>query len=321
MMDLNQYLDQSAEQVDKLIYRYFGESCGELAAASAHLLLAGGKRLRPILLILSADAIRKGSSIDAIPAALALELTHSFTLIHDDIMDGDAVRRGVPTVHTRWDMPTAILAGDVLFASAFEFIAMADAPDNAKVRAISMLGRTCVQICEGQHLDMSFETEEDVTEGQYLTMVEKKTGVLYAAAAGIGAILAGGNPAHTDALYHFGRAIGMAFQIQDDIIDLYATPEESGKDRASDLREGKKTLISIKAQERGFDLSAYRRDLSNTEVDEVIARLESLGVIGEVRDTARDLIRNGKKRISLLPDSEEKQLLMDLADHFLVRSS
>jgi geranylgeranyl diphosphate synthase type I len=321
MMDLNQYLDQSAEQVDKLIYRYFGESCGELATASAHLLLAGGKRLRPILLILSADAIRKGSSIDAIPAALALELTHSFTLIHDDIMDGDAVRRGVPTVHTRWDMPTAILAGDVLFASAFEFIAMADAPDNAKVRAISMLGRTCVQICEGQHLDMSFETEEDVTEGQYLTMVEKKTGVLYAAAAGIGAILAGGNPAHTDALYHFGRAIGMAFQIQDDIIDLFASPEVSGKDRASDLREGKKTLISIKARGKGFDLSAYRRDLSDTEVDEVIAHLESLGVIREVRDTARDLIRNGKKRISILPDSEEKQLLMDLADHFLVRSS
>jgi geranylgeranyl diphosphate synthase type I len=95
----------------------------------------------------------------------------------------------------------------------------------------------------------------------------------------------------------------------------------SGKDRASDLREGKKTLISIKARGKGFDLSAYRRDLSDTEVDEVIARLESLGVIREVRDTARDLIRNGKKRISILPDSEEKQLLMDLADHFLVRSS
>ena len=134
-MDLNEFLDSTALQVDRLIYRYFGNVTGELGKASAHLLLAGGKRLRPALLLLSADSVRKGSSIDVMPAALALELTHSFTLIHDDIMDEDEFRRGVPTVHTRWDEPTAILAGDVLFASAFEFIAMADAPDNAKVRA------------------------------------------------------------------------------------------------------------------------------------------------------------------------------------------
>ncbi|NYT08212.1 MAG: polyprenyl synthetase family protein, partial [Methanomicrobiales archaeon] len=254
-MDLKEYLETNALQVDRLINRYFGHATGELGKASAHLLMAGGKRLRPALLLLSADAVRKGSSIDVMPAALALELTHSFTLIHDDIMDADAVRRGVPTVHTRWDEPTAILAGDVLFASAFEFIALADAPDNAKVRAVSMLARTCVEICEGQHMDISFESRDDVFEGEYLSMVEKKTGVLYAAAAGIGAILAGGTPAFADALYHFGRGIGMAFQIQDDIIDLVAPAEVSGKDRASDLREGKKTLISIKAREKGFDLS------------------------------------------------------------------
>ncbi len=319
-MDLKDYLLDTATQVDKLIYRYFGETCGELGEASSHLLLAGGKRLRPVMLILSADAVRKGSSIDLMPAALALELTHSFTLIHDDIMDGDVARRGVPTVHTKWNMPTAILAGDVLFASAFEFIAMTDAPDNAKVRAISMLGRTCVQICEGQHMDMAFESRDDVLEGEYMKMVEKKTGVLYAASARIGGILAGGNPSYVDALYHFGLGIGMAFQIQDDIIDLLASPEVSGKDQASDLREGKKTLIAMKALEKGFDLSEFRRDLSHDEVDCVIKKLESLGVLEEVRITARDLIENGKKRISILPDSEEKQLLSDLADYFLSRS-
>jgi geranylgeranyl diphosphate synthase type I len=319
-MDLKEYLENTAEQVDKLIYRYFGETCGELGMASSHLLLAGGKRLRPVLLILSADAIRKGSSIDVMPAALALELTHSFTLIHDDIMDGDVVRRGVPTVHTKWNMPTAILAGDVLFASAFEFIAMTDAPDNAKVRAISMLGRTCVQICEGQHMDMSFASRDDVLEGEYMKMVEKKTGVLYAASAGIGGILAGGNPSYIDALYHFGLGIGMAFQIQDDIIDLVAPPEVSGKDRASDLREGKKTLIAMKASEKGLDLSEYRRDLSPAEIESVIRNLESLGVLEEVRGTARDLIKNGKRRISVLPDTEEKRLLSELADYFLARS-
>ncbi len=319
-MDLKDYLESTALQVDRLINRYFGHASGELGKASAHLLLAGGKRLRPALLLLSADSVQKGSSIDVMPAALALELTHSFTLIHDDIMDADAVRRGVPTVHTRWDEPTAILAGDVLFASAFEFIALADVPDNAKVRAVSMLARTCVEICEGQHMDISFETRDDVSEGEYLTMVEKKTGVLYAAAAGIGAILAGGNPAHADALYNFGRGIGMAFQIQDDIIDLMAPAAVSGKDRASDLREGKKTLISIKAREKGFDLSEYQRALSDAEIDAVIGKLDELGIIGEVRETARELIRTGKQRIVILPDSEEKQLLMDIADHFLARS-
>jgi geranylgeranyl diphosphate synthase type I len=320
-MDLKEYLGSTALQVDRLINRYFGHASGELGKASAHLLLAGGKRLRPALLLLSADSVRKGSSIDVMPAALALELTHSFTLIHDDIMDADAVRRGVPTVHTMWDEPTAILAGDVLFASAFEFIALADAPDNVKVRAVSMLARTCVEICEGQHMDISFESRDDVLEGEYLKMVERKTGVLYAAAAGIGAILAGGNPAHVEALYHYGKGIGMAFQIQDDIIDLVAPADVSGKDRASDLREGKRTLLSIKALEKGFDLSEYRRELSDAEIDAVIRKLEDLGVIDEVRDTARELISTGKKRISILPESEEKQLLMDIADHFLARSS
>jgi geranylgeranyl diphosphate synthase type I len=235
-------------------------------------------------------------------------------------MDADVVRRGVPTVHTKWDEPTAILAGDVLYASAFEFITLTDAPDNAKVRAISMLARTCVEICEGQHMDMSFEARDDVLEGEYLKMIEKKTGVLYAAAAGIGAILASGNPSHVEALYHFGKGIGMAFQVQDDIIDLVAPPEVSGKDRASDLREGKKTLISLKAGEKGFDLSPYRRPLSAPEIDGVIRKLEELGVIEEVRAVAGDLIRNSKQRLAILPDSEEKRLLLDIADHFLSRS-
>ncbi|HUU74994.1 MAG TPA: polyprenyl synthetase family protein [Methanoregulaceae archaeon] len=318
-MDLKEYLEQTAEQVDNLINRYFGSTCDDLGNASAHLLIAGGKRLRPALLILAADAIKKGSSIDAIPAALALELTHSFTLIHDDIMDGDATRRGVATVHTLWDEPTAILAGDVLFASAFEFLSLADAPDNAKVRAVSMLARTCVEICEGQHMDISFENRDDVSEGEYLKMVEKKTGALYAASAGIGGIMAGGNPSYIDALYHFGRNIGMAFQIQDDLIDLLASPEVSGKDRASDLREGKKTLITIKAREKGMDLSQFRRELSDEEIDQVILSLESLGVIDEVKAIAFDLVESGTRRISLLPDSEEKQMLRQIGEHFVTR--
>jgi geranylgeranyl diphosphate synthase type I len=320
-MDLGTYLEQTADLVDKLLYRYFGVPCDELGRASAHLLLAGGKRLRPAVVLLAADAVRKGSSSDILPASLALELTHSFTLIHDDIMDADAVRRGVPTVHTKWDEPTAILAGDVLYASAFEFLSLSSAPDNAKIRAVSMLARTCVEICEGQHLDMSFEGRDDVTPGEYLDMVRKKTGVLYAASAGIGGILAGGTPGQVEALYYYGLNTGMAFQIQDDLIDLQAAEEKSGKDRGSDLREGKQTLISIKAREAGLDLSPFRRELSDTEIDRIIRELQALGVIEAVRDVASGLVKTGKQTISILPDSEEKDLLRQIGDYFITRGA
>lgn len=319
-MELKEYLEQTAKQVDALINRYFGSPCDDLGRASAHLLLAGGKRLRPALLLLAADAVNKGSSSDVMPAALALELTHSFTLIHDDIMDGDTQRRGVPTVHTMWDEPTAILAGDVLFATAFEFICLADVPDNAKVRATSLLARTCVEICEGQHMDMSFEKRDDVTEGDYFRMVEKKTGALYAAAAGIGSILAQGNPTYTEALYYFGRGLGVAFQIQDDLIDLLAPPGVSGKDQGSDIREGKKTLITLRAREKGLDLSEYRGSLAPGEIGKLVARLEELGVISEVRNTAEDLVRKGIRRIAVLPESPEKELLVQLGEYFISRS-
>jgi len=318
-MDLMEYLDSTQKQVDRMIDRFFGDEFLELGKASAHLLLAGGKRLRPAVVMLAADAVKRGSSDEVMPAALALELTHSFTLIHDDIMDSDAFRRGVPTVHTKWDEPTAILAGDVLYARAFEFISIAEASDNAKVRAISMLAAACVEVCNGQHMDMSFEKRNDVTVGEYLEMVSKKTGALYAASAGIGSILAGGNAVKTHALYHYGLYTGMAFQIQDDLIDIMTTPEKSGKDRASDIREGKQTLITLKAKEKGLDLSEYRRELTDQEIDELIERLDSLGVIRDVKETALELVGKGKEIVSILPDSEAKRLLIDIGDYFVTR--
>jgi len=234
--------------------------------------------------------------------------------------DGDSVRCGVPTVHTRWDEPTAILAGDVLFASAFEFICNATTSDDAKVRATSVLARTCVEICEGQHMDMSFERRDDVSEDDYYKLVEKKTGALYAAAAEIGSILAQGKPSYTDALSHFGQGIGMAFQIQDDLIDLLAPPEVSGKDQGSDLRKGKKTLIYLKARDKGFDLAQFRGDLSQDQIHEIVAHLQEIGVIAEVQEIAEKFVRTGIQRISILPDSEEKDLLIQMGEHFIRRS-
>ena len=321
MSELLPYLESVAQEIDLMIDRYFIDKVGELNKASAHLLAAGGKRLRPAVVMLAADAVKRGSSQDIIQAALALELTHTFTLIHDDIMDEDNLRRGVQTVHTKWDMPTGILAGDVLYARAFEFICLAKAQDNAKVRAVSMLARACADICEGQHMDMSFAHRNDVDEYEYLEMVKKKTGVLYAAAAGIGAILAGSTAHQAKALYLFGLNTGIAFQIQDDLIDLLTPAEKSGKDRASDLREGKQTLIMIKAREKGIDLQKYRRDLSDADIDAAIKELTDAGVIDEVKKVAADLVSASNKHLSLLPPSKERELLMEIGEFFVTRSN
>jgi geranylgeranyl diphosphate synthase type I len=320
MSELLPYLESVAQEIDLMIDRYFIDKVGELNKASAHLLAAGGKRLRPAVVMLAADAVKRGSSQDIIQAALALELTHTFTLIHDDIMDADNLRRGVQTVHTKWDMPTGILAGDVLYARAFEFICLAKAQDNAKVRAVSMLARACADICEGQHMDMSFAHRNDVDEYEYLEMVKKKTGVLYAAAAGIGAILAGSTAHQAKSLYLFGLNTGIAFQIQDDLIDLLTPAEKSGKDRASDLREGKQTLIMIKAREKGIDLLPYKRELTDAEIDAVIKELNDKGVIADVKKVAADLVSASNKHLSLLPPSKERELLMEIGEFFVTRS-
>jgi geranylgeranyl diphosphate synthase type I len=319
-MQLSEYLEKSAEEIDKALNRFYGDVFGDLHRASAHLLLAGGKRLRPVVTLLAADAVKKGSAQDILPAALALEITHTFTLIHDDIMDADSQRRGVPTVHTLWDEPTAILAGDVLYANAFEFLCRALSSDEARIKAVSMLARTCAEICEGQHMDISFASREDVTEGEYLEMVSKKTGVLYAAAAAIGGMLAGGNVVQIKALYDWGMNSGIAFQLQDDLIDLTAVSSVSGKDRASDLREGKKTLIAIIAGQRGVDLSVYRkRELSAAEVDEAVAVLEKEGVIAEVRAAAESRVGTAKQALSILPPSQEREFLAEISDYFVSR--
>lgn len=319
-MELNEYLQKAADIVDKELFRNYGSVFAELDKAAAHLLLAGGKRIRPAVVMLGAEAVRRGSAMEILPAALALEVTHTFTLIHDDIMDGDSIRRGVPTVHTLWDEATAILAGDVLYAQAFQLMTKAIAPDNARVKAVMLLARTCVEICQGQHMDITFASRDDVTEIEYLDMVNKKTGALIAAAAAAGGMLAGGSAMQVKALYDWGVNSGIAFQIQDDLIDLLADAQQSGKDRASDLREGKQTLIAIRAREMGIDLSPYRRaDLADAEIDSAIRMLEGAGVIQDVRDMSAEKVATAKKALQSLPESEERVLLSQLTDYFVIR--
>lgn len=209
----------------------------ELYKASRYLVDAGGKRLRPAVLILAAEAV--GSNLKSIlPAAVAVELVHNFTLIHDDIMDKDDIRRGRPAVHMIWGEAGAILAGDTLYSKAFEILSKVENEPTRILKCMDVLSKTCTEICEGQWLDMDFEKWEKVTESEYIQMVEKKTSVLYAAAAKIGALLGGASDETAEALFEYGRLIGIGFQIYDDVLDMITPEEVLGKVRGSDLMEG-----------------------------------------------------------------------------------
>ena len=313
-----------------------------LYEASRYLLDAGGKRLRPTVLLTVAESLAdveplttdyrefpalEGSTADAVDimdAAVSVEVIQSFTLIHDDIMDDDDLRRGVPAVHKEYDLETAILAGDTLYSKAFEIMLETGADPDRTVEALDVLATTCTKICEGQSLDVTFEERDDVTPDEYLEMVEQKTAVLYAASASLPAILLGADDETVDALYGYGLDVGRAFQIQDDVLDLTVPSEQLGKQRGSDLVENKQTLITVHAREQGVDVD----DLVDTddvdavteaEIDDAVARLEDAGSISYANEMAQDLVAQGKDRLEVLPDNEARDLLFELADYLIER--
>ena len=309
-----------------------------LYEASRYLLDAGGKRLRPTILLLSSEALadvppgstayrefpaRDGGTVDVMTAAVAIEIIQSFTLIHDDIMDDDDLRRGVPAVHQEFDLSTAILAGDTLYSKAFEGMLETGATPERSVRALSELASTCTKICEGQSFDIQFEQRDAVATDEYLEMVELKTAVLYAAAAGIPAMLLGAEES-VDAMYGYGLDVGRAFQIQDDLLDLTTPSEKLGKQRGSDLVENKQTLITLHAREQGVDVDGLidaddPEDVTDADIDEAMAVLEDAGSIDFAREKAHTLIESGKENLDVLPDNEARELLAGIADYLVER--
>lgn len=292
----------------------------ELYKAARYLPDAGGKRLRPAIVILAAEAV--GSDINTVlPAAVAVELVHNFTLMHDDIMDRDDVRRGMPAVHVKWGESAAILAGDTLYSRAFEIISRMDNDPVRIVKSIDVLAKTCTEICEGQWLDVEFEHKDMVTEDEYLSMVEKKTAVLYGAACKIGALLGGSSLKMADQMYEFGRMIGIGFQIYDDVLDMMTPEEVLGKVRGSDIMEGKKTLIAIHAINSGLKLDIFGKGKASKEqLDDAIRQLEEVGSIEYARNVALSYILDGKKELDMLESSQAKEILLAIADYMIERS-
>ncbi len=313
-----------------------------LYEASRYLLDAGGKRLRPAVLLTTAEALvdvepmsqeyrtfeplgdDEMSPVDIMAAAISVEVIQSFTLIHDDIMDDDDLRRGVPAVHKEYDLETAILAGDTLYSKAFEIMLETGADADRLVDALEILATTCTKICEGQSLDVTFEERADVSPEEYLEMVEQKTAVLYAASAALPAVLLGADQETIDALYGYGLDIGRAFQIQDDVLDLTVPSEKLGKQRGSDLVENKQTLITVHARDQGLDVEQLVDTtdvdaVTEAEIDDAVAELETVGSISYANETARELVAQGKARLEVLPDNEARDQLCDLADYLIER--
>jgi geranylgeranyl diphosphate synthase type I len=312
---VNKYLNSKIRGEPKMLYD-----------AAAHLIIHGGKRLRPHMVIKSCQILGGNISI-AIPAASAVEMIHNFTLVHDDIMDNDEMRHGVPTVHKKFGMPIAILAGDVLFSKAYQIISDSKLSKDAKIKLVSRLAKACVDVCEGQLLDVKMAEEKRIpSQKEYITMIGKKTAALFDASCSMGAICATGNQKDISNLSDFGRNLGIAFQITDDLIGVMGDPKITKKPVGNDLREGKKSLPILMAIElaKGKDKKIILKAFANPKVTKndlknAVDIIRLLGIEEEVRTQALKYAEMAKKSLSKYSGSAKMELL-DLLDFVVKRS-
>jgi len=293
---------------------------------TAYVLRAGGKRVRAVLVILAAQAVG-GRASDAVDAGVAVEILHNFTLVHDDIMDRATTRRGRATVHTRWDEGTAILVGDVMIGIAHQVLLAKEPPQS--VRVMRSFTRGVIDVCEGQSLDREFEARRRVSIDEYLHMISMKTGRLVEMAAEIGGIVGGGSVDEIDALVLFARNIGLAFQIQDDLLDIVADQAEFGKQIGGDIIEGKKTYLFVRAdamaaldEDRSLlEEFVSKRGLPLERVVEIRALYERLGVLAEARAQVRDRVQAAITHLARLKPSPARQMLAWFAEMLMNRTT
>lgn len=246
---MNEYkplLDLFSDCLEKYRRTIAKNSPAELYQPENYILSLGGKRLRPVLTLAGCDLFGKDPSL-ALGSAMAVELFHNFSLIHDDILDAAPLRRGQPTVHKKWNTNIAILSGDVMLVKAFE--CLSDYPADKFQLLSRKLSATAIQVCEGQQLDMNFESRMDVTVGEYIEMITGKTAVLLGCCLAMGAINAGATDDDQEAIYGFGTHLGISFQLLDDLLDVYADTADFGKQKGGDIIANKKTYLLLKSLE------------------------------------------------------------------------
>ena len=303
----------SKQFAEKFDTRHFPEQPASLYEPNEYFLKLGGKRVRPVLCLMGNELFDEIIP-DAWHAATAIELFHNFTLIHDDIMDKAPLRRGEQTVHTKYNDSTALLAGDVMMVKAYEYLNKISSLYLGKV--LSLFNKTAIEVCEGQQMDMDYESQNNVSMNDYLRMIELKTSVALAASLKIGALLGGGGERNQNLLYEFGRKLGIAFQVQDDYLDAFGDKSKTGKQTGGDILANKKTFLLIHAMEslshkkeleelirtNSKDkvekvVSVYRKSnadqwalqLKNQYFDEALNHLEDIAVLSKRKEPLREL--------------------------------
>jgi geranylgeranyl diphosphate synthase type I len=325
-MDLQNELTERAEMFNTYWQRYLQiKKPTVLYEASQYLPSAGGKRIRPFLTMVSCESLI-GDAQKALPFAAGVELMHNFTLVHDDIMDHSLLRRNLPAVHVKFGEPAAILAGDLLFAKSFEAI-LGTFVDFSMFKQLQQDFINCViAICEGQQLDIEFEQRKIVTEQEYLNMISKKTGALFELSAKAGGLIGGGNPQEVAALQTYGMAMGLAFQIWDDYLDMSSTTTTLGKDIGNDIRNGKKTLIAVHClshatgkEKKLLNNIFGNRSASEHDVTKVYNLFRDFGSVEYAQQRALHYVNQAKDAITLLKQSDAKELLYQLINYTIQR--
>ena len=324
-MNLKEKLAVKAKPINEALEKYLRiREPKKLYKASAHIPLAGGKRLRPVMAMITCDMVG-GNSKKAIPFAAALETIHNFTLVHDDVMDDDDLRHGVDACHTIYGLSTAILAGDTLFAYAFEMITDCDIEDAVKADLVKNVAYVVRKIAEGQQMDINFEEEETVDANEYLEMIRLKTSILFGAAAYGGAKIGGTTEEEARELEMMATNVGLGFQIWDDYLDATAPEEVLGKPSGSDIRQGKRTLLVIEGLNRTNETDRKRLieilDSKNTdeEVKEAVEIMERCGALEECHKQANGYLEGARKTLSNYPESEARILFEELLEYMVTR--
>jgi geranylgeranyl diphosphate synthase type II len=304
----------------------FNGNPSSLYEPADYIMSLGGKRMRPLLVLMGYELFDEAIE-KALPAALAVEVFHNFTLVHDDIMDAAPTRRGKPTVHTKYGDNTAILSGDVMLLYAIEHLRKVEPQHLGTV--LGMFNKTAIEICEGQQFDMDFEQRSDVGLSEYIRMIELKTSVLLAAALHIGATLANASDEIKAHLYEFGRLLGISFQIQDDWLDTFGDPESVGKQPGGDIAQGKKTWLVLRTLELANERDRARLErVLRSRPRDPQKKIEQVKTIFEKYDIrhlaskAKEAYQaEGMAHLEAVPlPKEKKQALYEMAEMLLHRT-
>ncbi len=310
------------QQIEKLNY---GEKPIELYEPIAYLMAIGGKRMRPLLTVLAYELYQKAEE-NTFNAALAVEIFHNFTLMHDDIMDEAPLRRGQATVHEKWNAPVAILSGDVMLVRAYDQLLEYCPPDKLAL-VLKKFNKCAAEVCEGQQHDMNFEQQLTVSEGAYIDMIRQKTAVLLGFSLEYGGILANAEENETDMLYQMGVNVGLGFQLMDDLLDVYADQSKFGKQVGGDIISNKKTYLLIKALElvRGEDKEKLNFWINQTQFDKqekvkaVKEIYQNIGIKELAESKMNEYFELGFQNLEDLQASNEKKNLLSEFFQYLIK--